>query len=130
MQEQKNVEIYSKVKAKHPEHILLFRSGDFYEMFFDDARICAETLGITLTSRGLDSKGKPIPLAGIPYHSVERYLAFLILSGHQVAIISDDDKPATFDKNWIGLADFPELATIRNPKFPDSTGTQSVLLPV
>jgi DNA mismatch repair protein MutS len=77
----------AKLKAKFPAVILLFRAGDFYEAFGDDARTMSELLGITLTSR----KGEP--LTGIPYHSVERYLLAMIKAGHRVAIV--DGKETT-----------------------------------
>lgn len=84
---------YWEIKAQHPDHILFFRCGDFYEMFFDDAKVCAAALGITLTSRGTDADGAPVPLAGIPYHSVENYLARMIRAGHRVAICEQTENP-------------------------------------
>jgi len=84
---------YWEIKAQHPEHILFFRCGDFYEMFFEDAKTCASILGITLTSRGTDAKGEPVPLAGIPYHAVENYLARMIRAGYRVAICEQTENP-------------------------------------
>jgi DNA mismatch repair protein MutS len=76
---------YLKLKAEHPDVLLFYRMGDFYELFFDDARRAANLLDITLTSRG-QSAGQPIPMAGVPYHSAENYLARLLRRGESVAI--------------------------------------------
>lgn len=84
---------FVQIKEEHPDHVLFFRCGDFYEMFFDDAITCNEVLGITLTSRGTDTEGKPVPLAGIPYHSVEPYLAKMIRAGYRVAICEQTENP-------------------------------------
>jgi DNA mismatch repair protein MutS len=84
---------YHAIKARHPDHIVFFRCGDFYEMFFDDARTAASVLGITLTSRGTDPQGNPVPLAGIPYHSLEPYLARMIRAGLRVAICEQMENP-------------------------------------
>ncbi|HEX8914601.1 MAG TPA: DNA mismatch repair protein MutS [Humisphaera sp.] len=79
------MEQYRQFKAQHPGYVLFFRMGDFYEMFWEDAKVCAKTLGVTLTSR---NKGQPdeIPMAGVPFHSVEGYLRKMIAAGHKVAI--------------------------------------------
>ena len=84
---------YWQIKGQHPQHVLFFRCGDFYEMFFEDAKVCSSVLGITLTSRGTDQAGAPVPLAGIPYHSVEPYLAKMIRAGHRVAICEQTENP-------------------------------------
>ncbi len=84
---------YHRIKAQHPDHILFFRCGDFYEMFHDDAKIAARVLGITLTSRGTDAQGQPVPLAGVPYHAVEPYLAKMIRAGYRVAICEQMEDP-------------------------------------
>jgi DNA mismatch repair protein MutS len=76
---------YLEIKRRHPDAILLFRIGDFYEAFDDDARTVARELGIVLTSKPM-GKNIRVPLAGVPYHSLERYLARLINKGHRVAI--------------------------------------------
>jgi DNA mismatch repair protein MutS len=76
---------YLDIKARFPDTILLFRLGDFYETFEEDARIAAEALDIVLTSREM-GKGQRLPLAGIPYHAAEGYIARLIAAGHKVAI--------------------------------------------
>lgn len=86
---------YQQIKSEHPDHVLFFRCGDFYEMFFEDARLCAEVLGITLTSRGTDTEGQPVPLAGVPYHSVDGYLARMIRAGYRVAMCEQTENPKT-----------------------------------
>ena len=76
---------YLDIKKHHGDAILLFRMGDFYETFDEDAEITANLLDIVLTSREM-GKGNRIPLAGIPYHSLDNYLARLVKSGHKVSI--------------------------------------------
>ncbi|MCF7862205.1 DNA mismatch repair protein MutS [Candidatus Woesearchaeota archaeon] len=83
---------YMDIKNKHPDCVCLFRMGDFYETFFEDARIVSEALEITLTKRG-NVNGKPIPLAGIPYHALDPYLAKLIKKGFKVAIVEQMEDP-------------------------------------
>ena len=83
---------YMDIKNKHPDCILLFRMGDFYELFFEDARVASGVLGITLTKRGHLNETE-IPLAGIPYHSIEPYLAKLIKAGYKVAICEQLEDP-------------------------------------
>lgn len=76
---------YLQIKARYPEHVLLFRMGDFYETFDNDAVIAADVLDIVLTARDM-GKGVRVPLAGIPYHAADGYVAKLISAGHRVAI--------------------------------------------
>jgi DNA mismatch repair protein MutS len=76
---------YLAIKAEHPDMLVFYRMGDFYELFYDDAKRAATLLDITLTSRG-KSAGNPIPMAGVPYHAVEAYLAKLVRKGESVAI--------------------------------------------
>ncbi|MEI6146927.1 MAG: DNA mismatch repair protein MutS [Methylococcales bacterium] len=85
---------YLRIKADHPDTLLFYRMGDFYELFFDDAKQASQLLDITLTSRG-QSAGLPIPMAGIPYHSAEGYLAKLLKKGVSVAICEQIGNPAT-----------------------------------
>jgi len=85
---------YLRIKAEHPELLLFYRMGDFYELFFDDAHKAAELLDITLTARG-NSNGAPIPMAGVPYHAAEGYLARLLQGGVAVAICEQIGDPAT-----------------------------------
>ena len=85
---------YLKIKKEHPNELLLFRMGDFYETFGDDARVASKELDIALTSREM-GRGQRVPLAGIPYHALEPYLAKLIRKGHRVAICEQVGDPAT-----------------------------------
>ncbi|MEN1925559.1 DNA mismatch repair protein MutS [Luteimonas qiangzhengi] len=84
---------FFSVKADHQDVLLFFRMGDFYELFFDDARKAARLLDITLTQRG-NSAGQPIPMAGVPYHAAEGYLARLVALGESVAICEQIGDPA------------------------------------
>ncbi len=85
---------FLRIKAEHPDTLLFYRMGDFYELFFDDARKAAELLDITLTARG-KSNGEAIPMCGIPYHAADNYLARIIKSGESVAICEQIGDPAT-----------------------------------
>lgn len=85
---------YFAIKRDHPSELLFYRMGDFYELFYDDAKIAARILDITLTARG-KSAGEPIPMAGVPYHAAENYLARLVRSGCSVAIAEQIGDPAT-----------------------------------
>jgi DNA mismatch repair protein MutS len=85
---------YLRIKAQHPDILLFYRMGDFYELFFEDARKAAKILDITLTARG-QSAGEPIPMAGIPYHAADGYLAKLVKRGESVAICEQIGDPAT-----------------------------------
>ncbi|MEE8220262.1 MAG: DNA mismatch repair protein MutS, partial [Woeseiaceae bacterium] len=85
---------YLSIKAEYPDMLLFYRMGDFYELFYDDAKRAAALLDITLTSRG-KSAGDPIPMAGVPYHAVEAYLARLVRKGESVAICEQIGDPAT-----------------------------------
>ena len=76
---------YMSIKAQHADELLFYRMGDFYELFFDDAKRAAELLDITLTARG-SSAGQPIPMCGVPFHSADGYLAKLVRAGVSVAI--------------------------------------------
>ena len=76
---------YLAIKAQYPSTLVFYRMGDFYELFFDDAEKAVRLLDITLTQRG-QSAGQPVVMAGVPFHSVENYLARLIRSGESVAI--------------------------------------------
>ncbi|MGV6806572.1 MAG: DNA mismatch repair protein MutS [bacterium] len=85
---------YLRIKAQHPNDLVFYRMGDFYELFFDDAKKAAELLDVTLTARG-KSAGNPIPMAGVPYHAAENYLARLVKQGVSVAICEQIGDPAT-----------------------------------
>ena len=84
---------YLRLKAQYPDVLLFYRMGDFYELFYDDAKRAARLLDITLTARG-QSAGQPIPMAGVPFHSVEGYLAKLVRRGESVAICEQIGDPA------------------------------------
>ena len=85
---------YLRIKAQHPDTLLFYRMGDFYELFYDDAKRAAALLDITLTARG-QSAGSPIPMAGVPFHAVDGYLAKLVEAGQSVAICEQIGDPAT-----------------------------------
>lgn len=85
---------YLRIKAENPGYLLFYRMGDFYELFFEDAHRAAELLDITLTARGR-SEGLPIPMAGVPYHAADGYLAKLVALGVSVAICEQIGDPAT-----------------------------------
>ncbi|HBF00997.1 MAG TPA: DNA mismatch repair protein MutS, partial [Dehalococcoidia bacterium] len=85
---------YLDIKSNHPNDILLFRMGDFYETFDDDAKVMAKDLEIALTSREM-GKGEKVPLAGIPYHSLNGYLSKLVSKGHRIAICEQTSDPST-----------------------------------
>src|SRR5688572_23099756 len=84
---------YLRIKAEHPSSLLFYRMGDFYELFYDDARRAAKLIDITLTSRG-QSAGEPIPMAGVPHHSLDNYLSRLVRKGESVAICEQIGDPA------------------------------------
>ena len=85
---------YMSIKAEYPDMLVFYRMGDFYELFYDDAKRAAALMDITLTSRG-KSAGDPIPMAGVPYHAIEGYLAKLVRKGESVAICEQIGDPAT-----------------------------------
>ena len=85
---------YLEIKQEYPDILLFYRMGDFYELFFDDAKNASDWLGITLTHRG-KAGGQPIPMAGVPYHAVDNYLARLVKQGKSVAICEQVGDPAT-----------------------------------
>ena len=88
------IQQYMGIKAEHPDMLLFYRMGDFYELFFADAERAAKLLDITLTQRGT-SNGQPIKMAGVPYHAAEQYLARLVKLGESVAICEQIGDPAT-----------------------------------
>src|SRR5215203_642134 len=84
---------YLRIKAQHPDALLFYRMGDFYELFFEDARRAARLLDITLTARGT-SGGEPIPMAGVPVQSLDTYLARAVRKGESIAICEQIGDPA------------------------------------
>ncbi|MGL5973071.1 MAG: DNA mismatch repair protein MutS, partial [Oscillospiraceae bacterium] len=83
---------YNEIKEKHKDHILFFRLGDFYEMFFDDAKLCSKELDLTLTGRDCGQEDRA-PMCGVPHHSCEAYISRLIKKGYKVAICEQIEKP-------------------------------------
>lgn len=83
---------YKEIKSRNPDHILFYRLGDFYEMFFEDARTASKVLNITLTTRG-KHMGTEIPLAGFPHHQIENYMAKMIKAGYKVAVCDQTENP-------------------------------------
>ena len=88
---------YLEIKAAHPDSLLFYRMGDFYELFFDDAVKAAEALDITLTKRGKHD-GQDIPMCGVPVHAAESYLSRLIRQKFRVAVCEQTEKPAEAKK--------------------------------
>lgn len=84
---------YYQAKLEYPDSLIFFRMGDFYESFGEDAKIISKELNITLTARGKTNNGKKMPLAGIPYHSIDLYLPRLIKKGYKVAICEQLENP-------------------------------------
>ena len=80
---------YKEIKDKYNDSILLFRMGDFYEVFFDDAKVVSDILGLTLTKRA------NVPMAGVPYHAIDNYLSKLVKSGMKIAICDQMEDPKT-----------------------------------
>jgi DNA mismatch repair protein MutS len=115
---------YLAIKEKHDDALLFFRMGDFYELFFEDAVRAAQILDITLTSRG-EHEGKPIPMAGVPYHAAEGYLARLIKSGERVAVCEQTESPAEAKKRGSKSIVNREIVRIVTP----GTITEDSLLP-
>lgn len=115
---------YLSIKARHEDAMLFFRMGDFYELFFDDAVQASKVLGITLTSRG-EYEGKPIPMAGVPYHAAEGYLARLIKAGCRVAVCEQTESPAEAKKRGSKSIVNRDIVRIVTP----GTLTEDALLP-
>ena len=115
---------YMSIKAQHEDALLFFRMGDFYELFFEDAVTAAGILDITLTARG-EHEGKPIPMAGVPYHAAEGYLARLIRAGCRVAICEQTETPAEAKKRGSKAIVNREIVRIVTP----GTLTEDALLP-
>ena len=89
---------YHEVKRRFPGKLVFFRLGDFYEMFYEDAVLASRELEITLTSRNKDKGGVPIPMCGVPYHSVDGYIARLMKKGYKIAICEQVEDPKTAKK--------------------------------
>jgi DNA mismatch repair protein MutS len=94
------LEQYEAVKSQYPGHLVLFRVGDFYETFGDDARLLSHELDVVLTARAPDNRGDRTPMAGVPYHAVETYLGRLVRKGHKV-VICDQVEDSRFSKGLV-----------------------------
>ncbi len=105
---------YLEMKARHPDAMLFFRMGDFYELFFEDAILAGQALGITQTHRG-QHNGQPIPMAGVPYHAAEGYLSRLIKAGHRVAVCEQVEDPAEAKKRGSKAVVRREIVRIVTP---------------
>src|SRR4249919_4106875 len=84
---------YLDAKHQHPDALLFFRMGDFYEMFYEDALVAARALELTLTSRSKDAAGGAVPMCGVPFHAVDGYIARLVRKGYRVAICDQVEDP-------------------------------------
>jgi len=115
---------YLSIKSAHPDTLLFFRMGDFYELFFEDAVTAARILDITLTARG-EHDGAPIPMAGVPYHAAEGYLARLIKAGCRVAVCEQTESPAEAKKRGSKSIVRRQVVRIVTP----GTLTEETLLP-
>mgnify|MGYP003114657300 CR=1 FL=1 len=103
---------YLGIKEAHPDCLLFYRMGDFYELFFDDAKEAAASLDIALTKRG-QHLGEDIPMCGVPVHAAETYLSRLIKKGHRVAVCEQTEDPAEAKKRamampWHGVTCRPD----------------------
>ncbi len=105
---------YFDAKAKQPDALLFFRMGDFYELFFEDAAKAAAAIGIALTHRGTHA-GAPIPMAGVPAHAAEAYLAKLIRAGFKVAVCDQVEDPAEARKRGAKAVVRRELVRVVTP---------------
>ena len=85
---------YVDMKSENPDALLMFRLGDFYEAFFEDAKIISESLGLVLTQRGTDADGENIPMCGIPWHAADNYFGRLVRAGFRVALVEQMETPA------------------------------------
>ena len=111
---------YFSVKREYPDAILFFRLGDFYEMFYDDAKVASEILGIALTSRDRSRKN-PVPLCGVPYHSAEPYISKLLRSGNKVAVCEQVGDP----KQGKGIVDRKVVRVLTPGAVLDSENLES-----
>lgn len=123
------IQQYLKIKAQYQDILLFYRMGDFYELFFDDAKKAAEILDITLTARG-KSNGDPIPMAGVPYHAAESYIAKIVKKGLSIAICEQIGDPNTskgpVERDVVRII---TPATVSEEAFLD-TNTDSILLSI
>ena len=111
---------YLTLKADYPHALVLYRMGDFYELFFDDAKLAADILGITLTRRGKDKQGNTIPMAGVPFHSADGYIARLINAGQTVVVCEqvEEEKPEDEPEDQLLRQAFLSTAFFQNLCLP------------
>ena len=109
---------YLDIKKQFQDTLLFFQVGDFYELFFDDAKVAAACLGIALTKRG-NHKGEPIPLCGVPVHALEHYLHKLIKAGHKVALCDQLEEPKPGKVVDRGITQVFTPGTLTNTKLLD-----------
>jgi len=117
---------YLSIKRQYPEIILFFRMGDFYETFDGDAELVSSVLGLTLTSREM-GRGNRVPMAGIPYHAAEGYLARLLAAGHKVAIAEQTEKPNGRDLVDRRVTSVVTPGTVTDPAFVRGAGNTYVV---
>ena len=91
------MEQYLKIKKQHPDTLIFFRLGDFYELFFDDAKIASKELELVLTGKSAGVKER-VPMCGVPYHAVNNYLEKLIKRGYKIGIVEQTEDPKTAKK--------------------------------
>lgn len=122
---------YRDVKNRMPDKLIFFRCGDFYEVFFEDAVVASRELEITLTSRNKDKKGEAIPMAGVPYHAVDGYVARLVRRGYKVAICEqlEDPRPGTLVKREVTRVFSPGTVTEDSMLDPRDNNYLAALLP-
>jgi DNA mismatch repair protein MutS len=118
---------YNAVKTRYPHALLLFRLGDFYELFYEDAIIAARELQITLTSRNRE-KGQPIPMCGVPYHAADGYIARLIRAGFKVAICEQMEQPGRAKNSSAAKSPASSLPA-PPPTSPSSTPAKTIFSP-
>ncbi|HMM43606.1 MAG TPA: hypothetical protein PKA95_17060, partial [Thermomicrobiales bacterium] len=117
---------YLTIKRQYPDIIVFFRLGDFYETFDGDAETVARVLGITLTSREM-GKGNRVPLAGIPYHAAEGYIARLLAAGHKVAIAEQLTQPNGRDLIERQVTSVVTPGTVTDPAFVSGDGNSYIV---
>ncbi len=106
---------YLGIKEKHPDCLLFFRLGDFYELFFQDAIEASQALDIVLTKRGKAGDGESIPMCGVPVHAYEAYLARLVRQGYSVAIVDQTEKPEEAKKRGPGAIVNRDVSRVVTP---------------
>src|SRR5690606_11154370 len=116
---------YLALKAQYPDTLLFYRMGDFYELFYDDARRISKLLDIALTKRG-QSAGEPIPMAGVPWHSAETYLARLVRLGESIAICEQVGDPTGRGPMAREVVRVITPGTLTDAALPDAKGTRLI----